>query len=386
MRSASAMKVALGRRGVRAPRRHLLTRRHLRPRIHRHDRIRVFPDHFDLPGDLPVVEILQAFARARQTGDRMGAYRRAVGVANLGAIAGRDKMRHIQCQKSGPLGTQQRPQRIGILVPLRKPGHEVRLCRPHRAVVHGAMILQALQQHVIEPGRPDDLAHRHAGKAVEQKRRTFAAGLPLQKIRIIGKARDKAIDVAGEFGVAAAAMRQVGIGLAGLLGFRRPHGVGVDRGPLDDGAGAPIGRHPAHDKDVIVDRSAIGRQQADRHHRIGDDVHGGVESFAFGIGSFVLLGRWLQDRFQINRNRVIAACDHVFLVQIGRGEDVEQRQPCAGAPEEQAKARIIRACRVVDEFAPAIPVPRDRADGLQRDRRGGAVQSLDQSVPGNIEP
>ena len=190
----------------------------------------------------------------------------------------------------------------------------------------------------------------------------------------------------GEFGVTAAVMRQVGIRLAGLLRFARPHGVGVDRVPFYDGAGPPIGRHAAHDKDVVVDRSAVGRQQADRHHRIGDDVHGGVESLAFGVGNLVLVGGWLEDRLQIDRHRMIAAGDHVFLVQVGGGKDVKQRQPRAGAPEKKRKAPFIRACRVIDEFAPAIAVPRNRANGFQRDRWVGAVQSLDQTVPGDVEP
>ena len=41
---------------------------------------------------------------------------------------------------------------------------------------------------------------------------------------------------------------------------------------------------------------------------------------------------------------------------------------------------------MIDEFAPAIAVPRNRANGFQRDRWVGAVQSLDQTVPGDVEP
>ena len=128
----------------------------------------------------------------------------------------------------------------------------------------------------MRTGTPAKPSNKSAGPA--------AAGLPPQKTRIIGKARNEALDMVGEFGVTAAEMRQVGIRLAGLLRFARPHGVGIDRVPFDDGAGTPIGRHAAHGEDVVVDRSAIGGQQADRHHRIGDDVHGGVESLAFGVG------------------------------------------------------------------------------------------------------
>ena len=83
---------------------------------------------------------------------------------------------------------------------------------------------------------------------------------------------------------------------------------------------------------------------------------------------------------------MIAAGDHVFLVQVGGGEDVKQRQPRAGALEKEREAPFIRACRVIDVFAPAIVVPRNRANGFQRDRWVGAIQSLDQTVPGDVEP
>lgn len=76
----------------------------------------------------------------------------------------------------------------------------------------------------------------------------------------------------------------------------------------------------------------------------------------------------------------------MFLVQVGGGEDVKQRQPRAGALEKEREAPFIRTCRVIDEFAPAIAVPRNRANGFQRDRWVGAVQSLDQTVPSDVEP
>ena len=65
---------------------------------------------------------------------------------------------------------------------------------------------------------------------------------------------------------------------------------------------------------------------------------------------------------------------------------VEQRKPGAGAAEKSREALLIGAAGMIDELGPAIAVARDRAHGLERDGRVGAVQSLDQSVPGDIEP
>ena len=41
---------------------------------------------------------------------------------------------------------------------------------------------------------------------------------------------------------------------------------------------------------------------------------------------------------------------------------------------------------MIDEFGPAVAVPRDRVRGFERDRRFGAVQAFDQGVPGGIKP
>ena len=119
---------------------------------------------------------------------------------------------------------------------------------------------------------------------------------------------------------------------------------------------------------------------------LASDFRGGVEGLRFGLCGFVLVGGRLKDRLQIDRHRMIAGGNHVFLVHVGRREAVKQRKPGAGAPEKSLAAVLIGAARVIDEFGPAVAVARDRAHRLQFDRRAGAVQSLDQAVPGDVEP
>ena len=121
----------------------------------------------------------------------------------------------------------------------------------------------------------------------------------------------------GEFRVVAADMRQVRCDRAVFLDLHRSHRVRIDVVPFDDRSQIPIPGQAAHGKDVIVDGSAIGRQQADRHDRIADDVERGVESLALRIERFVLVGARLQDGFQIDRHRVIAGGNDVLLVHVG---------------------------------------------------------------------
>ena len=107
---------------------------------------------------------------------------------------------------------------------------------------------------------------------------------------------------------------------------------------------------------------------------------------ASGSCGFVLLSGCLKDRFQIDRHRVVAGCDHVLLVHVIGSEAVEERKPGAGTPEKPLAAFLIGASRMIDEFGPAVTVARDRAHRLQFDRGIGLVQALDQVVPGNVEP
>ena len=91
--------------------------------------------------------------------------------------------------------------------------------------------------------------------------------------------------------------------------------------------------------------ASIGRQQADHHHRIGEDVGGGVERLVLGSGDVMLHGGRLQDRFQIDRQRMIAGGDHVLLMHVACREAVKQRKPGAGAPEKALAARLVGARR-----------------------------------------
>ena len=72
-----------------------------------------------------------------------------------------------------------------------------------------AMVFQALQQHVVEAGRADHFADGDAGETVEQICRRHRRGVAAQKISVIRKARDQALDMIGKLGVMAADMGQV---------------------------------------------------------------------------------------------------------------------------------------------------------------------------------
>ena len=150
--------------------------------------------------------------------------------------------------------------------------------------------------------------------------------------------------------------------------------------------GIPVRGHSAHRKDIVVGRPAIGGKQADHHDRVGEDFHGGVKGLSLGFLRFVLLGGCLKNRFQIDRHRVIAGRNHVLLMHVSGREAVEERKPSAGPPEKSLAAFLIGASRMVNELGPTVTVPRNRAHRLQFEWRPGPVQSLDQGVPGNIEP
>ena len=189
-----------------------------------------------------------------------------------------------------------------------------------------------------------------------------------------------------EFCVAAADMRQIGAGLGGLVRFRRPHRVGIDFVPSDFRFGGPVRGHAADGKDDVVGGASIGGKQAYRRDGIADDFGGGGEGEIFRRFGAALFGTGLQNHFQIDRHRVIAAGDHVLLMHVGCGKAVKQRQPAAGTLEKPRETLLIHARRVIDEFGPAVAVPRDRAHGFELDRGLRAVQTFDQGVPGGIEP
>ena len=169
-----------------------------------------------------------------------------------------------------------------------------------------------------------------------------SAAVTQQEVRVFLETRDEVVDVIAELGVAAIDMRQIGVGLAGFVRFRRPHRVGIDVVPRDFRFGVPVRGHAADGKDDVVGRASIGGKQADRHDRIADDFGGGVEGEIFRRFGAALFGAGLQNHFQIDRHRVIAARDHVLLMHVGGGKAVEQRKPAAGAPEKPREALLHR--------------------------------------------
>ena len=111
----------------------------------------------------------------------------AVGIADVVAVAGRDEMRHVERNQRRAFGPLQRPKRIILALPIGEPGDEIRLRRPDHAVVHGFMIAQPLQQHVVEPGRANDVADRSAGKTVEQLAPPCSTPATQQEARVLLK-------------------------------------------------------------------------------------------------------------------------------------------------------------------------------------------------------
>src|SRR5450756_3136780 len=120
------------------------------------------------------------------------------------------------------------------------------------------MIFEALEQHVIESGRTNDLADRNAGKTVEQSSLLCVPALMQQELRVVLEARDEVVDIVAKLGVTAIDMRQVRSGLADFLRFRRPHLVGVYVVPLDLCFGIPVRGHSADCKDIVVGRPSVG--------------------------------------------------------------------------------------------------------------------------------
>ncbi len=109
----------------------------------------------------------------------------AVRIADVVAVAGRDEMRHVQRDQRRTFGPLQRPQRITLALPIGQPGDEIRLRRPGHAIVHGFMIAKPLQQHVVKPGRANDLADRDAGKSVEQRALPRTPAVAQQEARVL---------------------------------------------------------------------------------------------------------------------------------------------------------------------------------------------------------
>ena len=196
------------------------------------NRSRILPDHFNLQGDLLLVETGDAGARALHAARRCAANCAAAGISDLVPIAGREETRHVQFDERGAFCLLQRPARIATPSPIaqdgrrHQPGNEIRLRGPDHAVLPGSMIAQALQQHVIETRRANHLAHGKAGKAVEQISRLAALGA--QEGCVIGKTRDEIIDVVAERDVMAVHVREIGNGIVCSRQTRGPHSIRVD--------------------------------------------------------------------------------------------------------------------------------------------------------------
>ena len=171
-----------------------------------------------------LVEITQTRSRARSSGvGPVNVVTGPVEVADGVTVAGQNEMRDVQAEERGSFGAQERPVRVGRLVPIGQARDEIRLRRPRRAVVHAAMGLQPLQQHRIEARRPHDLADRRAGKAIEQMSLIRSPRPLRQKPGIVLKARDEGVDMIAESRVAAVDMRQIRVRLVDQFCSGRPH-------------------------------------------------------------------------------------------------------------------------------------------------------------------
>ena len=104
-----------------------------------------------------------------------------------------------------------------LALPIGQPGDEIRLRRPDHAVVHGFMIAKPLQQHVVEPGRTNDVENRNAGETVEQLVPPCSTAATQQEARVLLETQDEIVDVVAEPGVAAVDVRQIGAGLGGFV-------------------------------------------------------------------------------------------------------------------------------------------------------------------------
>ncbi len=106
---------------------------------------------------------------------------------------------------------------------------------------------------------------------------------------------------------------------------------------------------------------------------------------ASGIAGSSLLGKSLQDQFNVDRRRMLAAGDEVFLMHVGGGKAMKQRQPRAGASEKTLDPLLVGTAGMVDEFDPAVAVAHDRRRCFELHWRARAIQSRDKLVPGRIE-
>jgi hypothetical protein len=155
-----------------------------------------------------------------------------------------------------------------------------------------------------------------------------------QELRVVGKSGNEIIDVVAEPGVTAVHMREVGNTSVSLRRFCQPHRIGIDVAPGAVGLRRPVRGHSAHREHIVLGRASVGGKQPDRQDRIGDDFRRCRVGLTRDIVGVWLVAAALQDRLQIDRHGMLARCDHVLLMHVGRGKAMEQREPGAGAPEK----------------------------------------------------
>src|SRR4029077_5987180 len=132
-----------------------------------------------------------ASAGATEAGIAARPDREAGRIVDLAFVAGGNKVWHIERNERCAFGSPQRPKNIGVLVPLRQSGHEVRLSRPGGPVVHHSAIFQPLEQHGIEPCGADALPEWKADEPLVKAPELCAPPLPLQKFRVVLEPRDE---------------------------------------------------------------------------------------------------------------------------------------------------------------------------------------------------
>src|SRR5581483_1971234 len=181
-----------------------------------------------------------------------------------------------------------------------------------------------------------------------------------EKSRIFLKAGDKIVRMVAEFGIVIIDVWNVWSAVDAFNRSDRPHSVGIRVNPCKNLLSKLPIIHSADREDIVVWRSAEGGKQTDHHDRIGNDFRGGFEGLRLGIDGCSFLGRSLQDQFNVDRRRMITACDEVFLMHVRGGEAMKERQPRAGTSEKTLDSLLIVAAGMVDEFDPAIAVARDR--------------------------
>ena len=198
-------------------------------------------------------------------------------------------MRHVQRQQRGAFRALQRPERIGVALPIREPGDEIRLRRPEHAIGPCSCDLSAAAAACSRNGwreRPCGPERRQilrtAGPALLPAL-TAAENSRTPRSPQRSPRRDRRT------------WRNVPRHAADLDWFRRSpsSSPAASRRSLfaSTGAGSSNSSPPScrrRRRPCFPEIGAIGRKQADRHDRVGEHFDGGVEGLTLGILGFVL--------------------------------------------------------------------------------------------------